>query len=383
MGSETGRPVHAERGAAVLVLRIDRPERRNALSLDVLEALGAYLDEAEFDVSVRVVVLAGGSRVFASGADVRELRDTAPTEFVASRRQALWQRFARFPKPLVAAPAGFVLGGGCELVLLCDVVAAGDNAVFGQPEIRLGIIPGAGGTQRWARATSRYRAAGAVLTGQTVDAREFGAGDIHGSSVLLVLGFESAQHPTETLLHRGLELCTKYGGETPEGIESSQRDIIKGSTYQGAIARWRRHFVRAPYWTSALVRLGIFNESFETACTWDKLPDPKDAVTESANEALREVAVGKVRITLRFTHVYPDWPAPYFTVRAPVRHRGELQAHEAVEAAVSKAILSSGGTITHHHAVGRQRRAWYEEQRPVYFGSVLQKAKSVFDPAAC
>ena len=154
----------------IAVITISRPAARNALSTEVLKGLSAGLDRAEADREVRAVVLTGGPRIFASGADVRELRATTPADYVQSERLAAWQRFARFPKPAVAAVAGYVLGGGCELALTCDLVVAADTAVLGQPEIRLGILPGAGGTQRWARVAGRYRAAELVLCGRSVDA---------------------------------------------------------------------------------------------------------------------------------------------------------------------------------------------------------------------
>lgn len=166
----TRAPVEYRVDGHVAVLTIDRPEARNALSTEVLRLLSSGLDRAEADPGVRAVVVTGGPRMFASGADIRELRTTTPADYVQSERLAAWLRFNRFPKPSVAAVAGYVLGGGCELALTCDVVVAADNAVLGQPEIKLGILPGAGGTQRWARVAGRFRAAELVLTGQTVDA---------------------------------------------------------------------------------------------------------------------------------------------------------------------------------------------------------------------
>jgi enoyl-CoA hydratase/carnithine racemase len=154
----------------VAVVTIDRPEARNALSTDVLRGLSDSLDRAEYDETVRAVVLTGGPQIFASGADIRELRATTPAAYLLSERLAAWQRFGRFPKPAVAAVAGYVLGGGCELAMSCDFIVAADNAVLGQPEIRLGIIPGAGGTQRWARVAGRFRAAELVLGARSVDA---------------------------------------------------------------------------------------------------------------------------------------------------------------------------------------------------------------------
>ena len=154
----------------VAVLTLNRPEARNALSTDMLNGLVAGLDWAEDEPSVRAVVITGGTKLFASGADIRELRETTPARYLQSERQKAWPRFASFKKPLVAAVAGYVLGGGCEIAMSCDFIVAGDSAVLGQPEIKLGIIPGAGGTQRWARVVGRFKAAELVLAGRNVDA---------------------------------------------------------------------------------------------------------------------------------------------------------------------------------------------------------------------
>lgn len=163
-------PVRYDIHGAVAVVTIARPATRNALTAEVLGGVAAAYDRAEADSDVRALVLTGGPAIFASGADVRELRDISPAAYLVSERQAAWARFAQFGKPTVAAVAGFVLGGGCELALSCDIVIAADTAVFGQPEVRLGLIPGAGGTQRWARAAGRYRAAEIVLHASTLDA---------------------------------------------------------------------------------------------------------------------------------------------------------------------------------------------------------------------
>jgi enoyl-CoA hydratase/carnithine racemase len=161
----------------VAVITIDRPSARNTLSTEVLRGLREGLDQAEADGEIRAVVLTGGPKIFASGADIRELRKTSPVDYLQSERLAAWLRFGRFPKPSVAAVAGYALGGGCELAMSCDFIVAADSATFGQPEIRLGILPGAGGTQRWARVAGRFRAAELVLAARTVDAwtaREYG-----------------------------------------------------------------------------------------------------------------------------------------------------------------------------------------------------------------
>lgn len=163
-------PVLTERHGHVLVVTINRPQQRNALTSAVLARIVAALDEAEDDDEVRAVVLTGGTRLFASGADIRELRGLTPAAYMRSPRQRAFARIARFPKPLVAAVAGYVLGGGCEIAMSADLIVAADTAVLGQPEINLGILPGAGGTQRWPRVVGRFRAAELVLGAKNVDA---------------------------------------------------------------------------------------------------------------------------------------------------------------------------------------------------------------------
>lgn len=189
---------------AVAVATIDRPQTRNALSADVLRALAATMDRAEADPEVRVLVLTGGPRLFASGADIRELRRTSPADYLLSERLECWNRFARFGKPAVAAVAGYVLGGGCELAMTCDAVVAADSAVFGQPEINLGIIPGAGGTQRWARVAGRFRAAELVLGGRLVDAW-----------TAQRMGLVSQVVPAERVVEAGIALAASIAARSP------------------------------------------------------------------------------------------------------------------------------------------------------------------------
>lgn len=164
--------VTISRDDPVAIVTIDSPENRNALSTDLLTELANALDELDADPAIRAIVLTGGSTLFASGADVRQLRDITPIDYATSARAACWRRINALNTTLVAAVAGYALGGGCELALAADLVVAADTAVFGQPEVKLGLVPGAGGTQRWTRAAGRYTAAGIVLTGRTVDAFE-------------------------------------------------------------------------------------------------------------------------------------------------------------------------------------------------------------------
>ena len=159
-----------ERNGNVLQLTLNRPQARNALRTRTLAELAAALDAAANDDEIRCAVVYGNSKVFAAGADLKEMAASDMIDMLEDPRVGQWARVAAFPKPLIAAVNGFALGGGCELVLNADIVVAGDNAQFGQPEINLGIIPGAGGTQRLIRAVGKSLASKMVLSGQLIDA---------------------------------------------------------------------------------------------------------------------------------------------------------------------------------------------------------------------
>jgi enoyl-CoA hydratase len=164
--------VQSERHGAVALLRLNRPEALNALSDDVLAALCASLDAVEASDETRCVVLCGAGRAFAAGADVAGLRALAPDEVLGGERGKRWQRLRAARVPVIAAVHGWCLGGGCELALTCDIVIAAGDARFGQPETGLGLIPGAGGTQRLPRVAGRSLALEMILAGRTLSARE-------------------------------------------------------------------------------------------------------------------------------------------------------------------------------------------------------------------
>lgn len=186
---------------------------------------------------------------------------------------------------------------------------------------------------------------------------------------VLVLAFESADHPVDSRLERAVELCRDHGGEPSTGTaEESVSDT------------WRSSFLRMPYQRDALARHSMIVDTFETACTWDRFDALHHAVTEAAQRAVREVAGAGV-VTCRFTHVYPDGPAPYFGIYAPGRWGSTVAQWDDIKAAVSEAITTHGGTITHHHAVGRDHRPWYDRQRPDPFAAALTAAKTALDPA--
>ena len=164
--------VLVERDGFVATVRLNRPKQLNALSGEVMGALVSALQELDAGPGVRAIVVAGNERAFAAGADVAELAAGTPISLYENRRIDAWDSIRDLRTPLVAAVSGFCLGGGCELAMLCDIVVASESAKFGQPEINLGVLPGAGGTQRLTRAVGKALAMDMVLTGRMLSARE-------------------------------------------------------------------------------------------------------------------------------------------------------------------------------------------------------------------
>jgi enoyl-CoA hydratase/carnithine racemase len=162
-----------EPGDGFQVIRLNRPQALNALNTAMMTELAAALDAAEADAGLRCVVLTGSDRAFAAGADIKEMAaKTYPETFLSDFITGAHDRAARFRKPLIAAVAGFALGGGCELAMMCDIVICADSAKFGQPEVTLGIAPGIGGSQRLTRAVGKAKAMDMILTGRMIDAAE-------------------------------------------------------------------------------------------------------------------------------------------------------------------------------------------------------------------
>jgi enoyl-CoA hydratase/carnithine racemase len=156
----------------VAIARLNRPDARNALSDELLGLLGEMVASWDADPEVRCIVIAGTDEYFAAGADIKAMRDRSFQDAMVTPSAAFWPRLAAVRTPLVAAVSGFALGGGCELALHCDMIVASETAEFGQPEILLGIIPGAGGTQRLTRIIGKHRAMELMLTGRRIDAQE-------------------------------------------------------------------------------------------------------------------------------------------------------------------------------------------------------------------
>jgi alkyldihydroxyacetonephosphate synthase len=199
------------------------------------------------------------------------------------------------------------------------------------------------------------------------------------SGGVLVLAFESADHPVGAWMERAVELVRDHGGTLPKPVRLEDDGAMRGESDDTG-ATWKSSFIRMPYHRDVMVQYGMIAETFETACTWSAFETLHSAVLRAGNDALARVCGGGL-LTCRFTHVYPDGPAPYFGVYAPGRWGSLSSQWDDIKAAVSEALIASGATITHHHAVGRDHRPWYDRQRPEPFAAALQAAKHALDPA--
>jgi len=216
-----------------------------------------------------------------------------------------------------------------------------------------------------------------------------GVGD--GISALLVLAFESADHPLQAWIGRALELAADYSGVwDQEAVERSMSGVNSGAEEQGehrkgAAGAWRNQFLRAPYYRNYLTPAGVIADTFETAITWDKFDAFYAGVKERMIKTLREVTGGECRLSCRFTHVYPDGPAPYFTFYAVGSKTGDMASMLArwreIKLAANDTVTSLGGTVTHHHAVGRDHRpSGYDQQAPALFREAFAGARQALDP---
>jgi enoyl-CoA hydratase/carnithine racemase len=206
--------VLAERDGAVGIARLNRPDARNALSAELMERLVAIVEEWDADEDVRCIVIAGSDDYFAAGADIKAMRERSFQEAMTTPTATYWTRLAATRTPMVAAVSGFALGGGCELALSCDMIVASETAEFGQPEITLGIIPGAGGTQRLARVVGKQRAMELVLTGRRV-----GAADAYA------FGFVNQVWPKREWLEKAIELAQVIARRPPVAARLAKQAV--------------------------------------------------------------------------------------------------------------------------------------------------------------
>ena len=215
MAVDTGTDVVVERYEAVAVVKMNRPERRNALAPAMMEQLGAALVALDTDETVRCIVITGSDEVFAAGADIKAMSERTFQEVLEASTMPFWQQVADCRTPLIAAVSGFALGGGCELALLCDMIVASDTAEFGQPEITLGIIPGGGGTQRLARVIGKQRTMELVLTGRRIDAKE-----------ALRLGFVNRIASKRNFMSEAFDLAEVVARRPPLAVKLAKQAVL-------------------------------------------------------------------------------------------------------------------------------------------------------------
>lgn len=200
----------------VALIRLNRPKALNALNTALMTELADGLNSLADDDSVVCVVLTGNERAFAAGADVTEFQGKSTVDMLTSYRFRWWRTVKEFPKPIIAAVSGFCLGGGNELAMHCDMIVAAESARFGQPEINLGIMPGAGGTQRLTRAIGKFRAMEVILTGDFLTAQE-----------AYTLGLVNRVVPDELYLEKALELAEKVASKAPLALQLAKEAVLK------------------------------------------------------------------------------------------------------------------------------------------------------------
>jgi enoyl-CoA hydratase len=217
----------------VALLRFNRPKQLNALNGQVMDELCSALETLDRDDAIRVLVVTGNERAFAAGADIGEMAEASPIDMLRTNRIAQWDRVRRIGKPVIAAVAGWCLGGGCELAMALDLIVAAESARFGQPEINIGVIPGAGGTQRLTRAVGKSVAMEMILTGEPIDARE-----AHR------LGLVARVVPNELVVEDALALAAKIATRSPLALRLAKEAV--NASYEmsltDALAHERRLF---------------------------------------------------------------------------------------------------------------------------------------------
>jgi enoyl-CoA hydratase/carnithine racemase len=218
---------------AVALVRLNRPEQLNALNTRTRELLSEHFAALGRDRQVRAIVLTGNDKAFAAGADLKEFVAMDAVDQMLRRAHELWRAIAACPQPVIAAVNGYALGGGCELAMHCDIIVAGESAQFGQPEIRVGIMPGAGGTQRLTRAVGKFQAMKMCLTGKPVGARE-----------ALAMGLASEVVPDADVLDTALKMATTIAGMPPLAVLAIKETILAGqdASLEAALLLERKAF---------------------------------------------------------------------------------------------------------------------------------------------
>jgi len=220
-------PIIVETRGRVGLIRLNRPQALNALNAALMRELAAAVDAFEADDGIGCMIITGSDKAFAAGADIKEMADKNFADVFSADFTAAWHRLAQARKPIVAAVAGFALGGGCELAQQCDIVIAADNAKFGQPEIKLGIIPGIGGTQRLTHAVGKAKAMDLILTGRMMDAAEAERSGLVARIVPLSGLFDEALKVAETIASMSLPSMLAAKEAVNRAFETAQSEGIR------------------------------------------------------------------------------------------------------------------------------------------------------------
>ena len=222
------------REAPIAIVQLDRPEVLNALSEELMDELVVALESLDNDAEIRCIVLTGNDKAFAAGADIKKsFVDATPASMLEQDLTTRWERVRRIRKPIIAAVSGYCLGGGCELAMTCDIIVASETAQFGQPEVNLGIIPGAGGTQRLTRAIGKYRAMEIILTGRRVKADEAKA-----------IGLAAQVYPAASWLEDAKALARTIAEKPPIAVRLATEaiDLAYNSTLDAGLEFERKAF---------------------------------------------------------------------------------------------------------------------------------------------
>lgn len=198
------------------IVTLNRPKVLNALNHELMEELVKALEEFDRDEKIRAIILTGGERAFAAGADIKEMSDETTIGIMLKDRFATWDRVRNIKKPIIAAVSGYALGGGCELVMTCDIIVASETAQFGQPEINIGVIPGAGGTQRLTRVVGKHKAMEMILTGRPITANE-----------AFAMGLVNKIAPVELFLDEAKAMAKEIAKKSPVAVRLAKEAVLK------------------------------------------------------------------------------------------------------------------------------------------------------------
>jgi enoyl-CoA hydratase len=200
----------------IAVIQLNRPEVLNALNHQLLTELAFCLEQLDSDDSINCIVITGNEKAFAAGADIKEMANAGTIEMLSRDNFSLWDRIRKIRKPMIAAVSGFALGGGCELAQLCDIIIASETAKFGQPEINIGVMPGAGGTQRLTKAVGKYKAMEIILTGEMIDAAE-----------AVRLGLVNKVAPSGMYLEDAKKLAKHIASKPPVAVKLAKESVLR------------------------------------------------------------------------------------------------------------------------------------------------------------